>query len=173
MGRVKTVPNLLTFLRIVFLPFIVYLIVNGMFSYALFLFLFCALTDFLDGYVARRGKSVTYLGILLDPIADKLLTSSVLISLAYVKMCDPYSVVAIIGREEAVTGMRAIAASRGIVIPASFGGKLKTFLLMVSIVLFLMGLKRLGEGVLWVAVAVAFYTAFKYFQSFLTSLKEN
>jgi CDP-diacylglycerol--glycerol-3-phosphate 3-phosphatidyltransferase len=173
MGRVKTVPNLLTVLRILLLPFIVYFIVNGFFPWALFLFLLCAFTDFLDGYLARRGKSVTYVGILLDPIADKLVTSSVLISLAYVKMCDPYSVVALVGREEAVTGMRAIAASKGVIIPASFGGKLKTFLLMLSIVFFLTGFRRLGEGVLLISVAVAFYTAFFYFREFLTALRET
>ncbi|RUM89982.1 MAG: CDP-diacylglycerol--glycerol-3-phosphate 3-phosphatidyltransferase [Thermovibrio sp.] len=173
MGRVKTVPNLLTFIRILFLPFIVVFTVKGYFNVSLILFLISSITDFLDGYIARRSNSVTNLGILLDPIADKLLTSSTLISLAYVKLCDPYSVITIVGREEAVTGMRAIAASRGIVIPASKGGKLKTILIMSSIVLLLSGFKELGEVLLILSTFVALYTGTVYFINFFKVLEEN
>ena len=137
------------------------------------LFIVSAVTDFLDGYIARRQKSVTSLGILLDPVADKLLTSSTLISLAYVKLCDPYSVITIVGREEAVTGMRAIAASRGLVIPASKGGKLKTALIMASVVLLLSGFKGIGELLLILSAFVALYTGFDYFVKFLKELKEQ
>ena len=173
MGRVKTVPNFLTLLRILLLPFIVVFIVKGRFLLALLLFIISAVTDFLDGYIARRQKTVTSLGILLDPVADKLLTSSTLISLAYVKLCDPYSVITIVGREEAVTGMRAIAASRGLVIPASKGGKLKTALIMASVVLLLSGFKGIGELLLILSAFVALYTGFDYFVKFLKELKEQ
>ena len=173
MGRVKTVPNFLTLLRILLLPFIVVFIVKGHLLLALLLFLVSAITDFLDGYIARKQRSVTSLGILLDPVADKLLTSSTLISLAYVKLCDPYSVITIVGREEAVTGMRAIAASRGLVIPASKGGKLKTVLIMVSVVLFLSGFRSIGELLLILSAFVALYTGFDYFVKFLKELKEQ
>ncbi len=173
MGRVKTVPNFLTLLRILLLPFIVVFIVKGHLLLALLLFLVSAITDFLDGYIARKQRSVTSLGILLDPVADKLLTSSTLISLAYVKLCDPYSVITIVGREEAVTGMRAIAASRGLVIPASKGGKLKTVLIMVSVVLFLSGFRSIGELLLILSAFVALYTGFDYFVRFLKELKEQ
>ncbi|SMO70923.1 CDP-diacylglycerol--glycerol-3-phosphate 3-phosphatidyltransferase/cardiolipin synthase [Balnearium lithotrophicum] len=173
MERVKTVPNLLTFIRILLLPFIVLFTVKGYFKISLVLFLLSSITDFLDGYIARKSRSVTNLGILLDPIADKLLTSSTLISLAYVKLCDPYSVITIVGREEAVTGMRAIAASRGIVIPASKGGKLKTVLIMSSIVLLLSGFKVLGELLLIISTFVALYTGIVYFVNFFKVIKEN
>ncbi len=173
MGRIKTFPNILTLIRILFLPFIVVLIVKGKFTFALFLFVISAITDFLDGYIARKSKSITSLGMLLDPIADKLLTSSTLISLAYVKLCDPYSVVAIVGREEAVTGMRAIAASRGLVIPASKGGKIKTTLIMVSIVLLLSGLRDAGEILLILSALVALYTGIVYFVRFFKVLGEG
>jgi len=174
MGRVKTVPNLLTLLRILLLPLLVVLIIKERFKTALFLFVVCAVTDFLDGYVARRFKSITSLGMLLDPVADKLLTSSTLISLAYVKLCDPYSVIAIVGREEAVTGMRAIAASRGLVIPASRGGKLKTALIMTSVVLLLSGLRVWGETLLILSAFVAIYTGVVYFyRFFLKVLREE
>ena len=173
MGRVKTVPNFLTLLRIFLLPFIVVFIVEGFYGWALFLFFLSAITDFLDGYIARKQKSVTSLGILLDPVADKLLTSSTLISLAYVKLCDPYSVIAIVGREEAVTGMRAIAASRGIVIPASRGGKLKTLSIMASVIFLLSGFRVWGELLLIISAIIALYTGFDYFVKFLRELKEQ
>ena len=173
MGRVKTVPNILTLIRILLLPFIVVLIVKGKFYFALFLFVISAITDFLDGYIARKFKSITSLGMLLDPVADKLLTSSTLISLAYVKLCDPYSVIAIVGREEAVTGMRAIAASKGLVIPASKGGKIKTTLIMVSIVLLLSGLRDAGEILLILSALVALYTGIVYFVRFFKVLGDG
>ena len=173
MGRVKTLPNFLTLLRIILLPFIVVLIIGGYYRVALLLFLLSAFTDFLDGFIARRYGQITSLGILLDPIADKLLTSSTLISLAYVKLCDPFSVIAIVGREEAVTGMRAIAASRGLVIPASAGGKLKTALIMVSITLILLGIKPWGELLLVISAFVALYTGALYFYNFFKELKES
>jgi len=173
MGRVKTIPNFLTVLRIAFLPFIVVSIIKENFSLALFLFVISAFTDFLDGYIARKNGCITNLGILLDPIADKLLTSSTLISLAYVKMCDPFSVILIVGREEAVTGMRAVAATRGLVIPASYGGKIKTFLIMVSITLLLAGEKFLGEILLIISAIVAIYTGVLYFVNFFKVLGEE
>jgi CDP-diacylglycerol--glycerol-3-phosphate 3-phosphatidyltransferase len=173
MGRVKTLPNFLTLLRIILLPFIVVLVIGGYYRVALLLFLLSAFTDFLDGFIARRYGQITSLGILLDPIADKLLTSSTLISLAYVKLCDPFSVIAIVGREEAVTGMRAIAASRGLVIPASAGGKLKTALIMVSITLILLGVRPWGELLLVISAFVALYTGALYFYNFFKELKES
>jgi CDP-diacylglycerol--glycerol-3-phosphate 3-phosphatidyltransferase len=173
MGRVKTVPNFLTLVRILLLPLLVVLIIKERFTAALFLFIVCAITDFLDGYVARKFRSITSLGMLLDPVADKLLTSSTLISLAYVKLCDPYSVIAIVGREEAVTGMRAIAASRGLVIPASKGGKLKTALIMTSIVFLLSGWRALGESLLILSAFVAIYTGAVYFYRFFKVLREE
>ena len=173
MGRVKTLPNFLTLLRILLLPFIVVLIIGGYYRVALFLFLLSAFTDFLDGFIARRYGQITSLGILLDPIADKLLTSSTLISLAYVKLCDPFSVIVIVGREEAITGMRAIAASRGLVIPASAGGKLKTALIMVSITLILLGVEPWGELLLVISAFVALYTGVLYFYNFFKELKER
>jgi len=173
MGKVKTLPNLLTLLRIFLLPFIVVFIVEGQRLLALLLFIVSSITDFLDGYIARKRGSITSLGILLDPIADKLLTSSTLISLAYVKLCDPYSVIAIVGREEAVTGMRAIAASRGMVIPASKGGKVKTALIMLSIVLLLAGVEPWGELLLVASAVVAVGTGALYFYDFFKNLKEQ
>jgi CDP-diacylglycerol--glycerol-3-phosphate 3-phosphatidyltransferase len=171
MGRFKTLPNCLTLLRISLLPFIVVLVVQEKFKPALYLFLLCAFTDFLDGYIARRSGSATGIGELFDPVADKLLTSLTLIALAYVRACDPYSVIVIVGREEAVTGMRAIAVMKGSTIPVSKGGKLKTLLTMLSVILLLSQRRTAGELLLIASAVVALLTGLFYFYTLLEILR--
>lgn len=143
-------PNSLTLLRIFIAPLLVVVLLTR-FSESWFgvpqhigavvLFLTAAGTDWLDGYLARKRKQVSRLGILLDPIADKLLISSALISLVENKLAPAWAVVIIIGREFAVSGLRSIAATEGWAIAASTAGKFKmvsqvlaiTFLLMSSV----------------------------------------
>jgi CDP-diacylglycerol---glycerol-3-phosphate 3-phosphatidyltransferase len=99
------------------------------------LFLIAAITDVLDGWLARRNKQVSKLGILLDPIADKLLISAAFISLVENRLAPAWAVVIIIGREFAVSGLRSIAAAEGWAIPASKAGKIKMFSQVVTIAL--------------------------------------
>jgi len=99
------------------------------------LFLGAALTDYLDGHLARRRDQVTRLGQLLDPIADKLLISAALISLVENQLAPAWAVVIIIGREFAVTGLRSIAAADGVVISASKMGKFKMLLQVLTVAL--------------------------------------
>src|SRR5712692_2441011 len=82
-----------------------------------------ALTDWLDGFLARRRKQITTFGQLIDPVADKLLTSAALISIVQMDLAPAWMVAVIIGREFAVTGLRSLAYSRGVVVPASPLGK--------------------------------------------------
>ncbi|WP_078058172.1 CDP-diacylglycerol--glycerol-3-phosphate 3-phosphatidyltransferase [Desulfurobacterium indicum] len=172
--KMSSIPNTLTFLRMLFIPFIVLFIVEGMYMVSFVLFVLSSLTDFLDGYLARRMKSVTNFGKLLDPVADKILTSSVLIALTYKHLCDPFSVTAIVAREEAVTGLRAIAASKGKVLPAGNTGKLKTVFIMFSILLLLSGFKRYGEIFLIISAFIAVYSGAIYFYNFFrVSGEEN
>jgi len=127
-------PNTLTLLRIFIVPLLVVVLLTP-FSENWFgvprhilgvlIFLAAALTDYLDGHIARRRKQVTRLGQLLDPIADKLLISAALISLVENQLAPAWAVVIIIGREFAVTGLRSIAAVEGFVISASKMGKFK------------------------------------------------
>jgi len=127
-------PNSLTLLRIFIVPLLVVVLLTP-FSESWFglprhilgvvMFLGAALTDFLDGHFARRRDQVTRLGQLLDPIADKLLISAALISLVENQLAPAWAVVIIIGREFAVTGLRSIAATEGVVISASRMGKFK------------------------------------------------
>ena len=164
-----SVPNVLTFLRLLFIPVIVFLIVQGSYLPSAILFLFSSFTDFLDGYLARKMKNVTDFGKLFDPVADKILTSSVLIALSYKHLCDPYSVIAIVAREEAVTGLRAVAASKGIVLSAGNLGKLKTVLIMVSVVMLLFGFLKFGNFLLLISAFVALYSGAVYFYDFFKS----
>lgn len=138
------------------------------------IFLTAAATDWLDGFLARRRGEVTTLGKLLDPIADKLLTVSAFISLVELQVAPAWMVVLVVGREFAVSGMRSIAATRGLIIPASPWGKFKTGSQVVAITLLILTntLDRwgrfgfLGVAALWVVVALAIISAADYFHSF-------
>ena len=128
-------------------------------------------TDYLDGYFARRRNQVTRLGILLDPIADKLLMTAAFISLVDLDAAPAWMVMIILGREFAVTGLRNIAAGRGVVIPASGLGKGKMVVQVVAVFLLLLShrypvLKPAGLLTLWLAMIVAIVSGIDYFQRF-------
>jgi len=137
-------PNLLTLVRIFIVPLLVVVLLTrfsedwvGLPQHiaGVSLFLFAAITDVLDGWIARRRKQVSRFGILLDPIADKLLISAAFISLVENRLAPAWAVVIIIGREFAVSGLRAVAAGEGWAIPASKAGKFKMFSQVVTIAL--------------------------------------
>jgi CDP-diacylglycerol--glycerol-3-phosphate 3-phosphatidyltransferase len=138
---------------------------------ALLLFLAAALSDLLDGYLARRWKQVTTVGTLLDPIADKLLISAALISLVETRMLPGWLVILIIGREFAVSGLRSIAAAEGYVIKAGELGKSKTALQVIGIALLMVstrwpGTRLWGLAALWAMVILGLISAFAYFRKF-------
>lgn len=129
------------------------------------------LTDYLDGYFARRRNQVTRLGILLDPLADKLLTTAAFISLVELGAAPAWMVMIIVGREFAVTGLRNIAAGRGVIIAASALGKGKMVVQVVAIFLLMLSrrfaaLEPAGLLALWLAVIIAIVSGFDYFQRF-------
>ncbi len=131
------IPNALTMLRIVAVPVIVVALLdetpNGDVIAAV-LFALAALTDGLDGYIARRRSQVTTFGKLMDPLADKLLVVAALIALVSLDRLAAWVAMVIIARELAVTGLRSLAAQRGAVISASWMGKAKTALQVAAIV---------------------------------------
>jgi CDP-diacylglycerol--glycerol-3-phosphate 3-phosphatidyltransferase len=145
---------------------------------AVVIFLVAAATDWLDGFLARRRGEVTTLGKLLDPIADKLLTVSAFIALVELRLAPAWMIVVIVGREFAVSGMRSIAAARGVVIAASRWGKFKTVSQVVAITLLILTntLERwvrygnLGKAALWVVMILAMYSMFQYFSNFVKSV---
>ncbi|MDH3628672.1 MAG: CDP-diacylglycerol--glycerol-3-phosphate 3-phosphatidyltransferase [Acidobacteriota bacterium] len=145
---------------------------------AVLIFLVAAATDWLDGYLARRRREVTTLGKLLDPIADKLLTVSAFISLVELGLAPAWMIVVIVGREFAVSGMRSIAATRGMVIEASVWGKWKTVSQVVAITLLILthslerwvGYSQLGTVSLWIVMVLALLSMWHYFLGFIRQI---
>jgi CDP-diacylglycerol--glycerol-3-phosphate 3-phosphatidyltransferase len=172
------VPNSLTLFRIFLVPFLVVVLLTkfeGKEIWGVAIFLVAAATDMLDGWLARRRGEVTSLGMLLDPIADKLLTSAAFISLVQVQpdIVPAWMVVVIVGREFAMSDLRSVAASQGQIIPASIWGKFKMGSQVIAITLLIIGEKIedltgrrglviLGQIALWVVVVLAIVSLLEY-----------
>src|SRR5215203_1602491 len=161
-------PNALTLLRILAVPVVVVALLgeseNGD-ALAAAVFALAALTDGLDGYFARSRGSITTFGKLMDPLADKLLITAALISLVSLDRLEAWVAMVIIAREIAVTGLRVIAAERGIVISASWMGKVKTVLQIAAIIaLIATNPAPLGVDILvYIALAVTVLSGADYF----------
>jgi CDP-diacylglycerol--glycerol-3-phosphate 3-phosphatidyltransferase len=175
------IPNLLTLLRIFFVPFLVAVLVqvdipapDGQAAnvlLALGIFLAAAATDLLDGYLARKWRQITTIGTLLDPIADKLLISAALISLVQVRAVPGWMVILIVGREFAVSGLRAIAAAEGYTIKASDMGKTKMISQVAAVSSLMLGMRyqwlaRPARWLMWVVVFFSVVSAALYFRKF-------
>lgn len=184
------VPNLLTLLRIFFVPMLVAALVQDSVQFqiggflfhndylALAVFLAAAFTDLLDGFLARRWKQITTVGTLLDPIADKLLVSAALISLVQVRALAGWMAILIIGREFAVSGLRSIAASGGLTIKASDLGKTKMVSQVVAVSLALLGMRHpemrpWAAFFMWVVVFFSLLSAGMYFVKFWRQIENN
>jgi len=167
-------PNSITFLRIVLIPVFIW-----MFSeptperawWSVIIFSGAALTDFLDGYLARKSGQVTNLGKLLDPVADKLLVASGLILLVQFQRVSVWLAIVLIARELIVTGARMVAAREGLVVPADGMGKIKV-IAQISGILCLIAvgiwtgidpwLLQAGNFLLYVALAFSLWSAWGY-----------
>jgi CDP-diacylglycerol--glycerol-3-phosphate 3-phosphatidyltransferase len=162
------VPNVLTLLRILAVPVLVVALLDETPDgdvIAAVVFALAALTDGLDGYIARRRRQVTTFGKLMDPLADKLLVIAALVSLVSLDRLAAWVAMVIIARELAVTGLRSLAAERGLVIAASWMGKLKT-LLQVAAIFALIAFDPppvWADVLLYLAVAVTLISGVDYF----------
>jgi CDP-diacylglycerol---glycerol-3-phosphate 3-phosphatidyltransferase len=140
------------------------------------IFAIASLTDWADGYLARRRKQITPFGQIIDPLADKLLTSAALISLVQMELAPAWMVAVIIGREFAVTALRSLAYSRGVTMAASRLGKIKMVAQVVAILALILArgqrspLLLLGQTALWIVVIAALVSAADYFRRFNTIL---
>lgn len=167
-------PNWLSFARILLVPALVALLLVKSEIVGLLVFLVAVATDWLDGWLARRTNQVTTLGKLLDTLADKLLICSAFISLTQMRPDEvrAWMVVIIVSREFAVTGLRTIASTKGVIIQASPLGKWKMAGQCAAVALLILGNDRLGRlgvivpWVLWIAVALAFVSMMQYFVRF-------
>ena len=171
-NEIWNLPNSLTLLRIFLVPILVVVLLTKYSNFlGLGIFLVAAITDFFDGYFARRLNKTTRLGALLDPIADKLLMSAAFISLVELGLAKAWMVVIIIGREFAVSGLRSIAAQRGVTIAASPLGKTKMVTQVIAISLLIVAYE-LGEFrftsviALWLVMLFALVSGVDYFIKF-------
>jgi len=176
-------PNALTLSRIFLVPLLVVVLLTKFEGrqvlgvdkdlVAAAIFGLASVTDWLDGYLARRRKQITPLGQMMDPLADKLLTSAAFISLVQMEVAPAWMVAVIIGRDLAVTALRSIAYSRGSSLPASPMGKVKMIAEVVAILGMILGAGRLGRFAvlgplaLWVAVVAAVVSAVDYYRKFM------
>jgi CDP-diacylglycerol--glycerol-3-phosphate 3-phosphatidyltransferase len=180
-------PNSLTVLRIFFVPLLVVVLLTREPNFdfwglpihfevwGVLILLMAAATDVMDGYIARKRREITTLGILLDPIADKLLISAAFISLVEMGLVPAWMVVIIIGREFIVVGLREIASVEGLVIPASPLGKTKMILQVLAGCAVILtakytSLKLLGSVLMWLVVLSAIASAIHYFQMFWSQI---
>lgn len=167
------IPNILTMLRVVAVPFFVFFtLISGFedYSVAFIIFIVASLTDFFDGYLARKWNVVSSFGKLMDPLADKLLVFSALIFLLKEGLVPYWSVVVIVGREFAVSGLRSLAAERGLIIAAGISGKIKTVFQMLAIISFFMVLntslvffRQAAPVLYYIALLLTVYSGVEYF----------
>jgi CDP-diacylglycerol--glycerol-3-phosphate 3-phosphatidyltransferase len=183
-------PNFLTVLRIFFVPVLIVVLLTRSPNVELWGFpvhfevwgvlilLMAAATDWADGYFARRNAQVTTLGILLDPIADKLLISAAFISLVDMHLVPGWMVVIIIGREFTILGLRNIASAEGFTIAASALGKTKMVLQVCAVAVLIAGarhpsLRPFSMILLWLVVISALVSAAQYFHRFWNQLDDR
>ena len=178
MGVLWSLPNALSLLRIVLVPFLVVFLLTRYAWAGLAVFWAASFTDYLDGYLARSRGEVTTIGKLLDPVADKLLVSAAFISLVELGLAPAWMVVVIIGREMAVTGLRAVAADARMIIPAGTIGKYKLFSQVVAVSILILQLRfewlaDYATIALWVVVILAALSAAQYFWAFWSRLGDS
>lgn len=164
-------PNKLTTLRVIMIPFFVFFLLwqngeNRTFRMiALALFIIASLTDLLDGKIARKYNLVTNFGKFMDPLADKLLVCSALICLIELNALPAWMVIVIISREFIISGFRLIASDNGVVIAASYWGKFKTTFQMVSVVLLILDIPALAFVTticVWIALLLTIVSLVDY-----------
>jgi len=181
-------PNTLTVARIFLVPLLVVVLLTKFDYYWPFgfskeilgaaIFGIASLTDWADGYLARRRKQVTGFGQWMDPLADKLLVTAALISLVQLDLAPAWMAAIILGREFAVTVLRSVAYARGLSMPASPLGKIKLVAQVVAIEILILGQGHLhsffvvGQIALWVATITALVSAVDYYRQFTTEMSK-
>ena len=163
-------PNKLTVLRMVLVPFFVAALLlsktnDSLKWVALALFVIASLTDFADGYIARKYNLITNFGKFMDPLADKILTISGMICLIELGRIPSWIVVIIVAREFIISGFRLVAAENGVVIAANYWGKFKTTFQMIMIILMIMNIPQLQivtNIVMWIALALTLISLWTY-----------
>lgn len=165
----ENIPNALTLGRILIIPIFIVLLTTWHSSIshvlAAIIFALASITDYLDGYLARKWKVVTNFGKFADPMADKILVMTAFIMLVELKMVPAWVVAIIVCRELAVTGLRLLLVENGgTVLAAAMPGKIKTFSQMFAIIFLLMHWNLLGQILLYIALFFTLYSGYDYFK---------
>ena len=174
-------PNKLTVARMIMVPFLVVFLLTGWGGEAnryisLLIFVAASITDWLDGYLARKNHLVTNFGKFMDPLADKLLVCSAMICMIEIGRLPAWFVIIIIGREFIISGFRLIAAENGIVIAANYWGKFKTVSQMIMIILIILDLDFLNiltQIFIWIALALTVISLEEYIRQNIGVLREG
>lgn len=184
----KNVPNLLTLARVVMIPAVLWLLSRGGprdCFWAAIVYAAAAITDFFDGWLARRQGLVSVLGKFLDPLADKLIVAATLVWLVPMGRIAAWAVVLLLSREITITALRSIASSEGLVIAAGAGGKVKTALQMVGIICLILGypyrlslivdlgvvdLIHVGRALVYVSLVFSLASAAQYMGLFVDAI---
>ncbi len=176
-----TAPNILTSIRVLMIPIVVYLLfLRTEFTdlMASFVFGAAAITDYFDGYLARKMNSESVFGKLMDPLADKFLVVASLCMLQEMGRIHPVVVILLICREMGITGLRAFASSEGLIIGASNSAKWKTAFQMVAIPflmvrqgVFGLPIFKMGEGLIYLSLAISLWSAKDYVVDFFVAIR--
>jgi len=158
-------PNKITVSRILMVPIFIWVILSGIQNSRLIaavIFIIASVTDFIDGYLARKYELITDFGKLMDPMADKILVASALIALVQIGRISVWPVVIILAREFLITSFRSLAASKGLVIAASIWGKIKTNTQIFAIISLMLTNNWFADIMLWVSVIATILSAVDY-----------
>ena len=162
-------PNRLTLLRVIMVPFFIVFYLKGYFLISFVLFVLASLTDLLDGHIARKRNLISNFGKIMDPLADKILVYSAFCLMVENGLVPAWMLIVILVREFAVSGMRTVAASEGIVVAADLSGKIKTVLQMIAVpMLILTGVIlsdiwfTLSMAMLWASLIMTVYSGIQY-----------
>lgn len=178
----KKLPMQLTLSRIYVLPLILWcLYVSSFWSdlLAALIFVLASITDYYDGYFARKYNAVSNMGKFMDPIADKILVTSILTVMILSNKVDPYMVILLSVRDTFIGGIRSVAAADQVIIAAKTAGKWKTGLQMVAIpttiigehIPFIYPLQKIGCGILWISVILSITSGIDYYLSYKRAVK--
>lgn len=173
----RNLPNILTISRILLSVLLLFVLIDSSnlglreaHLYAFFIFVIASITDFFDGYIARKYQLISVFGEVFDPLADKMLILSAFIGLLITQTASPWAVFLILSREFFITGLRVVVASTKQSVKASIWGKYKTVLQIIAVAFLLLNLKG-GDIMLWIATVITLYSGLDYALRYYKSMK--
>ncbi len=168
---VKHIPNILSIFRVIDLVIVILFLEYNLNIYALLFFILGVLSDFLDGQIARRTNTVTTIGKIIDPLADKVLVIGILIAMIKTIQIPYWMVIVIVAREFAVTGLRVIASSENVIISANVWGKIKTTSQFIAVSVLMLNYYTIGVYLLLASIIFTVISGYTYFYNYFKVAK--